>query len=252
MENRMLSFCEFLMERINFARANDADFPATTDTGIIVFSEEAYKKYKVEGKTHGVESHAIKHLMEFEPKYVKQVIASCRNFLIDLLDKDKELDIRYYKSPTQVSKNKPKRIVSSASDGAFLNMLDLINDMKVKRQKLNPTENKMLKYINQLSQKYEEIIEKKLKNVVNLDDLSLDQIQGVLREKNSVVMFEIFDRGMAKTVYVDLRDDAMIIASPDYIRTMFVMDEPAMRYVQKKFRGAKFENYDVLRAFQGR
>lgn len=248
----MISFLEFLEERVNFASAKDSDYPALTDTGILVFSEEAYKKYKVEGKTHGLNSHAIKHLIEFDPAYVNQIISSCRSFLLDLLEKDKELEIRYYKSPTQMSKNKPKKIVSSASNGAFMNMFDLINDMKLSKQKLNPIESKMLKYINQFGQRYESIIERKLKNVTDLDSLSFEEIEKRLSEKRGVVSFGVLDRNVSKTIYVDLGDDTMIITTPDFVRSMFRMDNEAKRYVPVKFRSARFDNYNVLKAFRGK
>lgn len=239
----------FIFERVNFAKGKDFDYPAENDTSIVVFSEEAYKKYKLEGKTHGLNSHAIKHLGEFDPNFLGQVLASCRNFIGEMLEQDKEIDFRYYKSPTQYIKKKPKQLLKKIPDGALLNTFDLINDMKLTNQKMNDMEKKMLKYINQIGQKYETLIERKIKNAIDLNKMSYEEIKKTF-ERKGVFTFDAEDKGIVKTFYFDTRDNSIIISTPDMVRTMYHADDNLVQHIIRKFGRYKFDNYNVVKVLK--
>ena len=65
-----MRFIRFINE-LAFANSSDFDYPGKVGEVIVTNPDD---KYEVRGKTHGLISHAIKHVMEFEPEYYREVI----------------------------------------------------------------------------------------------------------------------------------------------------------------------------------
>lgn len=147
-------------EEWEFSQANNQDLPATELDKIVnppyrkdpesektlIFTpddEEEYP-YKRHGKTHGIESHAIKHLFEFERDFYKKLIEDARDYLYPYIDENMKildsrgfviLDITEYEDIDEMS---PYNII---------NALDFINDKYYLHEELSDVERKLLKNV---------------------------------------------------------------------------------------------------------
>ena len=97
-----------------FAKMLDQDYPYRYDNVILFDYRE---KYALSGKTHGLVSHGIKHLIEFDEYFIKSILFKMKS----------KLNIEYL---FLFNKNNTIRQLrkSDLTTGVLLNTLDLIND----------------------------------------------------------------------------------------------------------------------------
>lgn len=246
----MISFKEFLQEvNINFAKGYDQDF-TVHPTKVLVFSEKEAQNYKEKGKTHGLMSHAIKHLKEFEPEFVAQQIALMRSEILKQI-KTTFQDVKVWNYNSGFNKAEGIDALKSASDDVLLNTLDVINDKNQEKEKLLPIEKLIKKYAVALEHKYNEIISLYIGSAVELDNVPEENIENLLKTSD-IVKFEGFGR-VANDYWLNFKNKAIIIGTPDKIRSMFIFSnadsrkDMAKKFFSKKFKATKPAINNALR-----
>lgn len=250
----MITFIEFLTEKIAFAKARDQDYTVHPDT-ILFFSEEDIKTYVENGKTHGVQSHAIKHLSEFNPSMVKTEIGNARGILLNFLKTNKLDFCGLYTKNKGFKKLDPLLAITQANDGAIMNTMDMINDKYQNKKKLLPIENSLYKIIRKLEKEYIKEIEFRINNSTDLD--KYDSVENVLSaiESSRIIKFNGFSK-VAQTYYLDFKTNSIVISTPDFVRTMYVYDMPGQGYKQvinnfmRKMKNVQYDSSYVAQAFR--
>ena len=111
---------EILVEVLqeNFPKSPDSDFPTNDTTKFVVFNAD--EKYELKGRTHGLLSHAIKHLHEFAPSEVDAAVdkATAR------MKHESEI---YLKDGSSIL-SRGASVHRDLTDNVVLNTLDRIND----------------------------------------------------------------------------------------------------------------------------
>ena len=164
----MKTFIQFLTEKIAFKKARDQDYTVHPDT-ILFFSEEDVRTYVENGKTHGVQSHAIKHLAEFNPEMVKTEVGAARGIIQEFIKNNKIDFCALYIKGKGFKKLNPLQAITQANDGAIMNTMDMINDKYQNKKKLAPIENALYKIIRKLEREYIREIEFRINKSVDLD-----------------------------------------------------------------------------------
>lgn len=217
----MRSFRQFILEYKGFAPAKDVDF--IIDDSMIILNKNDVVDYKIEGKTHDMNSHALKHLGEFQPQVVMKIEKKIR----DYIKSKPELlaTVQIYNINGNFSKEVGEKALNKATPYEVLNYLDVINDRKINGRKLTEYQKDMLPFLKELGKAYDLEVNRRIGMAMSLDGEPIQVIQQALKMQK-VVKFEGYS-GMAVDFYLDLVDNAIIIASPDYIRTLFRFDKPA-------------------------
>lgn len=222
----MRSFKQYFLESIKFAKGKDNDF-FNRQFAIITFNKGDINKYKVEGRTAGIWSHACKHLDEINKAFVDNVVQQVRRTLIDYVEQDnhpKAYEFNYFSDGKKAAKGDPLTLVKQASRASIINFLDLVNDKYQLRQELAPIEKKMIKYLDALGDEYGKHIQKVIDKAVNIDLLGSDQDRYDAFEKQNVICFSIIgllngERPMK--VFLDIPHSYIIIKSGEYVNTMY-------------------------------
>lgn len=223
----MKSFLQFLEEKIQFAYGRDQDYTVDPKT-IIFFSEDDIKTYVENGKTHGVQSHAIKHLVEFLPETVKQLVGQARQIIKQYAEKGSLKFCGLYLRGRSFKDTNPLNVVTQAKDGAILNTLDMINDKYVNKKQLQSVESSLFsKVIKSFEKNYEKEIQKRISKAVDLDKASEQEIYDAI-DSTSVVKFSGMQNNAKYIWYLDLKDNAVIMESSDMIRTMYKYNKPGI------------------------
>lgn len=130
---------ELFLNEFSFIDSKDVDY---TFSDIVVTSDGS-TDYKIGGKTHGLISHAIKHLMEFDNNIVKKDVSVITKILNDNINKLKFI-------------HRAKGIINpvNLSEPIVLTSLDYINDKIKTNQKLSPIEKEIYPYIKSISNEY--------------------------------------------------------------------------------------------------
>lgn len=221
----MLTFTQWLLEdTFKFQKAKDQDY--TSDPyEVLVFSETAPENYEVEGKTHGQMSHAIKHLVEFEPDFVKNIVSKVKSTIINKLKEKPHWFCKIWNNTRGFSKLSGVDAVNDASMYAVLNTLDLINDKQQMKECLLKLDSSIRPFAVDLEKKYNEIISKKIDKAVDLDKTT---IKGSALEKkikkSQIVQFSCKGKsGGTFTVVLDFTDQSLIIGKGDMetVTTMY-------------------------------
>lgn len=217
----MLSFIEYLTETIKFQRGKDQDYLTGKNT-VIFFSEDGPEKYKQRGKTHGIQSHALKHLKEFQPGIVASLIAEIRSTIkIAIYDEIVSFVGLYKRGGNWITTN-PNEVLTKVSDNALINTLDVINDKFIMKEPLNAPEKRLRIVLDKFEEAYQKEIESRWKKAFNLDSLEgTEEVEHAVF-KEPVIKFSGKDgSGTAKSYCLCMKDSAMIISSGDSIRTMY-------------------------------
>lgn len=226
----MISFIEYLVENIKFATGRDQDY--TADHSSVVFlSPEDKTSYIENGKTHGIQSHGIKHLVEFRPSLVKQAADEVRSILKNAIENKTHDYLSLHNKRTGDSTLNNMGVATQASDGALLNVLDIINDKINNNKQLLPIERVLSKVINKIKNAYQEEIEKRIKIATDID--ILDSVQDVLKviESSKVIKFAVKST-MNMIYYLDLKDNVIIMSDNKQIRTMYKYNRAGSNYKQ--------------------
>ena len=223
----MLTFLQWLSEaNFRFQKAKDQDY--TSDPyEVLVFSEQAPDNYEVEGKTHGQMSHAIKHLKEFEPDFVKSVITKVKNTLKAKLKEKPHWFCKVWHNARGFEKESGVEAIDNASVDAVLNTLDLINDKTQMRENLLKLDSSIRPFATELENEYNRIISTKIDKAVDLNKSTLKGDSLVKKiKKSSVIQFDCNGLGGGSfTVVLDFTDQSLIIGkrSSEDINTVNTM-----------------------------
>lgn len=223
----MKSFLEWLNEAaFRFQKGKDQDY--TSDPyEVLVFSETAPDKYEVEGKTHGQMSHAIKHLKEFEPDFVKGVITKVKNTLKAKLKEKPHWFCKVWHNVRGFGKLSGIDAIETASVDAVLNTLDLINDKNQMKENLLKLDSSIRPFASELENEYNRIISSKIDKAVDLNKTTLKGDALVKKIKKSpIIQFDCNGKGGGKfTIVLDFTDQSLIIGkrSSEDINTVNTM-----------------------------
>lgn len=257
----MQSFKQYFLESIKFAKGKDNDF-FNRQFAIITFNKGDINKYKVEGRTAGIWSHACKHLDEIDKQFVDNVVQQVKRTLIDYVEQDnhpKAYEFNYFDDRKKPVKGDPLTLVKQASRASIINFLDLVNDKFQLKQDLSPIEKKMIKYLETLGDKYGSYIQAMIDKAVNIDRLNTDQQKYDAFESENVIEFSIIgllgnERPMR--VFLDLKHDYIIIKTGEYVNTMYKVNYKGTgrkallnAFNHKVMANARFANQSTYRAF---
>jgi hypothetical protein len=223
----MKTFIEWLNEAaFHFQKGRDQDY--TSDPyEVLVFSEKAPDNYEVEGKTHGQMSHAIKHLKEFEPDFVKSIITKVKNTLKAKLKEKPHWFCKVWHNVNGFGKESGIEAIDNASVNAVLNTLDLINDKNQMRETLLKLDSSIRPFASELENEYNNIITKKIDKAVDLNKTTLKSEALIKKiKKSSVIQFDCAGKGGGDfTVVLDFTDQSLIIGkrSSEDINTVNTM-----------------------------
>ena len=148
----MFAFKDYLIEAIRFSKGRDNDF-FDNQFAIVTFNKGDINKYKVEGRTAGLWSHACKHLDEIDKQFVDNIVQQVKRTLIDYIEQDnhpKAYEFNYFNNNKKKVSGDPLTLIKQASRASIINFLDLVNDkyqLKPHRSILLPSP----KYFNKIS-----------------------------------------------------------------------------------------------------
>lgn len=131
-----------------FSYSPDEDFPAGEVAAVFTLNDD----YLEEGLTHGLLSHAIKHLDEFYPDLVKEIVADCIKVMklapkIWLINKSGQIIEQGIRAKARLSYD------------IALNSLDLVNDKVCEKKPLTKTEKKLASLLNVFGKSYCKLID---------------------------------------------------------------------------------------------
>lgn len=221
----MKTFTEWLSEAaFKFQKGKDQDY--TNDPyEVLVFSEQAPDKYEVEGKTHGQMSHAIKHLKEFEPDFVKGVVTKVKSTIRKKLEEKPHWFCKIWNNIRGFSSISGVKAVDSASIDAVLNTLDLINDKNQMKEPLMKLDSSIKPFAVELEHKYNELVSEKIDKAVDLNKLTIKGSSLSKKiKKSQVVKFDCDGKNGGKfTVVLDFTDQSLVIGKNDMsdVTTMY-------------------------------
>ena len=256
----MLKFTEWstLDEAIKFARGKDNDFFYDRKQ-LLTLKKGDKDQYRVEGRTAGLWSHAIKHLEEVRPEFVANVIKQIKNTLVDYVKSGKapsDFEVRYFSTENTSKVKEPLKLINKAPQAAIINLLDLINDKAMLKNPLSEIEEKLVKYIKALADEYAGVIEGHMKEATALDGLRDTRAirDAILKAKTVSFYVSSFDKEMR--IYLNFKERFFIITEADGVHTGFQISDtqPNVTSVLKTFmsrfgRKMSFRNYNVYKAF---
>lgn len=256
----MLKFTEWstLDEAIKFARGKDNDFFYDRKQ-LLTLKKGDKDQYRVEGRTAGLWSHAIKHLEEVRPEFVANVIKQIKNTLVDYVKSGKapsDFEVRYFSTENTSKIKEPLKLINKAPQAAVINLLDLINDKAMLKKPLSEIEEKLLKYIKALADEYAGVIEGHIQEATALDGLRDTRAirDAILKAKTVSFYVSSFDKEMR--IYLNFKERFFIITEADGVHTGFQISDtqPNVTSVLKTFmsrfgRKMRFRNYNVYKAF---
>lgn len=258
----MLSFLEWkeqsLSEDIKFAKGKDNDFFYDRKQ-LLTLKKGDKDQYRVEGRTAGLWSHAIKHLEEVRPEFVANVVKQIKNTLVDYVKSGKapsDFEVRYFSTETTSKTKEPLKLINKAPQPAIINLLDLINDKAMQKKPLSEIEEKLVKHIKTLADEYARIIENHMKEAVNLDIARDTSTVMKLLNEAKTVSFYTSNQNQEMKVFLNFAERFIIITEPDGVHTGFQISDtqPNVKSVIGTFmsrfgRKMRFRNGNVYRAF---
>lgn len=233
-------FFEYFTEALRWMNSVDNYNPGDSDYILILAKDKDDQKYlKVrEEKIHGMMSHAIAHHYEFDQGFVKNTINQTIEYLNSYLtteNAEPKINIVLMKNVKDergnlayVEKNE-KALEKISQDnemklGAILNLFDRISDKNSLRSELNPPEKHILDtFLVPLEKAYEAKVEDMMKNAVDVDRFSKQQIVDAIASGKILkltVTLNILSGVMKRPIYLDFRSTAYISAKgPDEVAT---------------------------------
>jgi hypothetical protein len=143
--------------------------PEATRTLITDPDDEFQYPNKIIENTHGMTSHAIKHMWEFDPNLYKQLIRRTKDILKKYIDSD-DMKIINKKGAIEDDIYEDEDI-DEMSLYNIINALDFIQDKTFKKMRLNEIENRIqTEIILPLRREYKKLIENILQNAVRIED----------------------------------------------------------------------------------
>lgn len=258
----MLSFKDFILiedKPPRFAVGKDGDY-FYDKYALITFTRNDRREYKVEGKTAGLQSHALKHLKEIDPEFVSNIVMQIKNTLVDYVEKGnhpKNYEFRYFKNERTEVKGDPIKLINLAPYEAVINFLDMVNDKVLLKKDLAPIEEKMKKYLKTLGDKYMEYLANMTKAAVFLDDIHYEEACKQAIRDNGTVCFDVKREGRDIRVFLNFANRFMILRTYGTINTGFQItgttpDRASVinTFLSRFGRGMQFYKANTLRSLQ--
>lgn len=236
----MKRFIQYLNEKA-FAKGKDQDF-TVDDRLVLCFVESDQKTYKPTGdKTHDASSHAIKHLGEFEPQFMKSILQQTEDYVKQYLNKNPNQFCAVLSSSGAFVTTDKAEVVKKIDVYILGNTLDLINDKVLTKKPLIQIEKDLTQFTKKIKDKYVAIIDQKMKEAVDLDKIKEEELEKTVKSAK-IIKFNGW-QSVAQEYYLDFSDNSIIICTPDYIRTLYKFDRDASskREVVKNFFSKRFE-----------
>ena len=230
----MLSFIEFLAEKaFVFAKGRDQDYTSGAKT-VLLFNKDDANHYVVAGKTHGLQSHAIKHLEEFNSAFVKEKIDSTRNIIKTYISSNKLSFCGIYERHTGFKETDPFKSITQATDDTLKNTLDMINDKFITKAPLLPIETELYNnVVKKIEDEYSKEILSRIKGSENLDKYNTVQdVLDKIEHSNTVNFMGVDTNGKGKRYYLDFTTNSVIIKYNGYIHTLFKFYQSGQGYHQ--------------------
>ena len=237
----MKSFKEYLTELKRFAKGRDVDY-TVDDKFVLCFTEKDKDTYHQTGdKTHGAESHALKHLGEFDPGTMRTVMTAAMNHAKEFIKNNPDHFCGILSSKGGFVATDSDKVLTKIDPYIVGNTLDLINDKVMTKKTLLPIEKELTAYTKKIKDRYLSIIDDKMKRAIDLDKIKDEELTNAINNAK-IIKFDGW-QGVAQDYHLDFTDNSIIISTPDYLRTMYVFDRNASskRDVIKNFFSKKFE-----------
>jgi hypothetical protein len=200
----MIKLKDLLSEDIAFKHGRDSDRP-TGAKSVVVFNPS--DTYDIKGKTHGLASHAIKHLHEFNPESFSKIAGAVRQ----IIEKSSDAIL--------LGKNNQPQDRPHGQDqytvGSIINTLDFINDKVVHGEELNSTEQQIKKYIDRMTSEYEKIVMTTINTAVDVDKMKTAQDIKNTLNTNGAISFYVIARGEYVYAYANLMSGMIILMRQD-------------------------------------
>lgn len=197
-----------------FSYSPDEDFPVGEVAAVFTINDE----YIEEGLTHGLSSHAIKHLDELQPDIVKKVIADCITVMkrapnIWLINKSGKVIDQGVSAKTKLNYD------------IVLNSLDLINDKICEKKPLTKIEKNLASLLDVLGKAYIKLIDgfsQKATDVMNIESLE------AASDKGEIIKFTAEYQSKPFIYYLCFKTSAICVLSDtekNCIMTLFRIDK---------------------------
>lgn len=237
----MKRFLKYLEEQKRFAKGRDVDF-TVDDKYVLCFNEKDKDTYHQTGdKTHGAESHALKHLGEFDSSFMREVMTSAMNHAVEFIKKNPDHFCGILSSKGVYVATERSKVLEKVDPYIVGNTLDLINDRVMTKKTLLPIERDLTSYTKKIKDRYVGIIDDKMKKAIDLDKIKEEELSNAIKNAK-IIKFDGW-QGVAQEYYLDFTDNSIIICTPDYIRTLYRFDRDASskKDVIRNFFSKKFE-----------
>lgn len=218
---------KFLNE-LDFVKSKDKDWPSKSNS-VILFDKG--DTYKLKGKTHGLASHAIKHLEEFRPSVVNNIINQLYNYITGQ---------NFY-----ILSKKSKKIIKgrSISKNQIINTLDRVNDKIINNQPLTKEEEHITQFVNKLKDSYEQHIINFIENTTNVDKYTYSYL---IKNKPTKISFTAEEKGDKIKLHIDLNNLIYCVEGKKGIKTMFkykTLNKLLEKVFNKTIVNSDIENY---------
>lgn len=218
----MKSIKDYILEALRFKMSKDEDY-FYRHFDIITFIKDEHSQYKKEGKTAGVSSHALKHMGEFNPNYVKTFVQKVKREMRvyhTRVKHPRNYQVRLYSTLRSFDTKDPLKLIDIAPEEAVLNFLDLVNDRRILKEPQTDIGLRMYPLIDEITDEYEKMLEKILHSSVSLDEItSLETMIDVIKSNDTVTFTSINDRNEKLFFTIDFKKSALIIQIPNEITT---------------------------------
>lgn len=203
-----MRFLKYLLES-GFKDSADQDYPDGESYGVIFFNKD--ETYKKEGMTHGLLSHAIKHLKEFVPQFVQSITNEMQKFL-------KTKTCYFYKE------GKIQEVSNyTFSEDTILNTLDMINDKIMFNKPLYPEEKLLYAGSLRLEKKFKEIINFLTQDATFIDNNNTDKNQILDLINKKTIKYYVEDHNAVMVHFFNKKLDAILITYKGDIRSLFTL-----------------------------
>ena len=209
-----MRFREFIIDELSFQKGSDQDYPAGMNNGVLLFNPT--EQYIKQGETHGIISHAIKHLKDFDGNYYSHVVEKIKNELT----KNKRL---YY-----FVQGQGIRSINNATTipySVIINTMDRINDKIIQAKPLEPEEKSIASELQSMARHFERIVEGLISGAVIINnDTPAAFIEAMLAKKRTI-KYTIHMSGADIIHYYNPREHSLVIEYKGLVRTAFKINK---------------------------
>ena len=169
--------------------------------------QDPFGEYILEGETHGLDSHALKHMLEFSPEQTLAAMQSLKQEIID-----RSLEVYLYQGENQP----PVQIApQNITPGDLINTLDRINDSIINQEFVSFVESQMYKkYLVPLAQSYDAQGDYIVGTAADVSDASFQNVDDLVKFllTSPIIKFNgVYKHGDGiNTYYYDMTTTALV------------------------------------------